>query len=54
MTAMFIIFHTGEYDQPTRYNNWNFINPPQFDEFWFNDTHTQFLYHALNYEIGKD
>ena len=52
--AMFIVFSTLNYKNTTMYNNWNFPSPPAFDEFWFDDRNTTFLYHSLNYEIGKD
>lgn len=54
MFAMFIVFSTLNYKHTDLYDNWNFPTPPAFDEFWFDDKNTTFLYHSLNYEIGKD
>lgn len=54
---MFIIFSTLGFENNTmaeHYGNWNFPTPELFDEFWFDQNNTQFLYHALNYVIGKD
>jgi len=51
---MFLIFSTEQYKNTTLYNNWDFPTPEKFDAFWFDERNTQFLYHALNYVIGKD
>ena len=55
---MFIVFSTLNYERNDLYmykgEAWNFPTPPEFDEFWFDDRNTTFLYHSLNYEIGKD
>ena len=36
------------------YNNWDFPSGPVFDEFWFDENNTQFLFHSQNYIIGHD
>ena len=54
MSAMFIVFSTGNWTEKKIYNNWDFPTPEKFDAFWFDEKNTQFLYHALNYVIGKD
>ena len=53
MEGMFILFWTKDWDNSTKYNNWNFESGPQFDEFWFDEQGTQFLFHSSNYMINK-
>ena len=54
MYAMFMIFSTQLWRNETLYSNWDFKTPEDFDNFWFDSNNTQFIYHALNYWIGKD
>ena len=54
MTAMLIIFSTNDHQQVDKYNKWNFPSGPVFDEFWFDEKSTQYLFHSVNYKIGKE
>lgn len=51
---MFIVFSTLNYENKELYDSWNFPSAAEFDQFWFDDRNTTFLYHSDSYVIGKD
>ena len=49
---MIIIFHTNEYNDTTKYDNWSFTNMYLFDEFWYSLKNT-ILYWSEVFVIGE-
>ena len=49
---MIIIFHTNEYNDTTKYDNWSFSNMYLFDDFWFSSNNT-ILYWSEVFVIGE-